>query len=311
MQRFKKILVVWDGESEDATTLKRATRLARDIGAQLTVVSVLKALPRYSEKLFKAIPPAKLKELLIQQRLTELENYTARAKKSGVPINVKVLIGTAFVEIIRETLRNGHDLVMKSAKGTRGGKDMLFGSTDLHLMRECPSAVWIIKPRKSKKYARILAAVDPDPLDEAKNKLNNTVMEIATSLSALERSECHIVHAWVLYSEALLELLIGKVDKLARDTRKTHRKWLNELLDRYAIPHDRRRVHMIRGKAKEVIPVLAKKTRVELIVMGTSARTGVPQFLIGNTAEDVLNQVDCSVLTVKSEGFQSPVTLNE
>ena len=64
---------------------------------------------------------------------------------------------------------------------------MLFGSTDLHLMRECPSAVWIMKPTKSKKYARILAAVDPDPLDEERNKLNDTIMEIATSLSALEQ----------------------------------------------------------------------------------------------------------------------------
>ncbi|MEA2079293.1 MAG: universal stress protein, UspA, partial [Pseudomonadota bacterium] len=32
-------------------------------------------------------------------------------------------------------------------------------------------------------------------------------------------------------------------------------------------------------------------------------------FLIGNTAEEVLNQVDCSVLTLKPEGFVTPVTL--
>ena len=32
-----------------------------------------------------------------------------------------------------------------------------------------------------------------------------------------------------------------------------------------------------------------------------------PELIIGNTAEEVLNQVDCSVLTVKPEGFVSPV----
>lgn len=36
---------------------------------------------------------------------------------------------------------------------------------------------------------------------------------------------------------------------------------------------------------------------------------GVGGFLIGNTAEEVLNQVDCPVLTVKPEGFVTPVTL--
>ncbi len=309
MKRFKKILVVCNGKAHDAIALKRATRLAKENRAALTVVSVLEALPHDTRKLFKLVAPVKLQDLLTKQRRTELEGYVAGAKKSGVDVEVKVLVGTKFVEIIREILRNGHDLVMKATPGQRGEKEMLFGSTDLHLMRECPSAVWIMKPTKSKKYARILAAVDPDPLDEDRNKLNDTIMELATSLSALEHSELHIVHAWVLYSEGLLQLLIGKIEKLARDTRKTHRKWLNQFLDKHKIAHDRRLVHMVRGKAKEVIPALAKKKRVELIVMGTSARTGLPQFLIGNTAEDVLNQVDCSVLMVKPEGFVSPVTL--
>jgi nucleotide-binding universal stress UspA family protein len=33
--------------------------------------------------------------------------------------------------------------------------------------------------------------------------------------------------------------------------------------------------------------------------------------LIGNTAEEVLGAVDCSVLTVKPQGFVSPVTLDD
>ena len=38
-------------------------------------------------------------------------------------------------------------------------------------------------------------------------------------------------------------------------------------------------------------------------------RTGIPGFLIGNTAESVLQQVDTSVLTVKPERFVTPVTV--
>jgi len=36
-------------------------------------------------------------------------------------------------------------------------------------------------------------------------------------------------------------------------------------------------------------------------------RTGVPGLFIGNTAESVLHQVDCSVLALKPPGFVSPV----
>lgn len=44
--------------------------------------------------------------------------------------------------------------------------------------------------------------------------------------------------------------------------------------------------------------------------MGTVCRTGAPGLLIGNTAEKILYEVDCSVLTVKPDGFVTPVRLN-
>jgi universal stress protein E len=45
------------------------------------------------------------------------------------------------------------------------------------------------------------------------------------------------------------------------------------------------------------------------VVMGTVARTGVPGFIMGNTAETILSQIDCSVLAIKPPGFTTPVTL--
>jgi nucleotide-binding universal stress UspA family protein len=42
--------------------------------------------------------------------------------------------------------------------------------------------------------------------------------------------------------------------------------------------------------------------------MGTVARTSIPGFFIGNTAEAILEQIDCSVLAVKPDGFETPVS---
>jgi nucleotide-binding universal stress UspA family protein len=63
----------------------------------------------------------------------------------------------------------------------------------------------------------------------------------------------------------------------------------------------------LKGEAGDVIPGLAQVKQVDLIVMGTVSRSGLPGFLIGNSAEKVLPLVDCSLLTVKPEGFVSPV----
>jgi nucleotide-binding universal stress UspA family protein len=45
--------------------------------------------------------------------------------------------------------------------------------------------------------------------------------------------------------------------------------------------------------------------------MGTVARTGVAGLFIGNTAEAILEQIECSVLAVKPEGFETPVSLED
>jgi len=60
----------------------------------------------------------------------------------------------------------------------------------------------------------------------------------------------------------------------------------------------------------EVIPRLAREREVELVVMGTVVRTGIPGFFIGNAAERILSRVGCSVLAVKSLGFVTPVKFN-
>jgi nucleotide-binding universal stress UspA family protein len=59
--------------------------------------------------------------------------------------------------------------------------------------------------------------------------------------------------------------------------------------------------------SKGILPAFAEKHDADLVVIGTVARGGIPGLFIGNTAEKVLNAVDCSVLTLKPEGFETPI----
>lgn len=67
--------------------------------------------------------------------------------------------------------------------------------------------------------------------------------------------------------------------------------------------------HIERGEAWQAITAVEKAHNIDLIVMGTIDRAGIPGFFIGTTAETVLRQVNCSVLTIKPSQFVSPVTL--
>lgn len=54
---------------------------------------------------------------------------------------------------------------------------------------------------------------------------------------------------------------------------------------------------------------LARRLRVDCIVVGTVARTGIAGFIMGNNAETILERIDCSLLAIKPPGFVTPVTL--
>jgi universal stress protein E len=46
-------------------------------------------------------------------------------------------------------------------------------------------------------------------------------------------------------------------------------------------------------------------------VMGTSARSGLSNLVLGNTAERLISHMKCSVIAVKPHDFECPVRLED
>ncbi len=61
------------------------------------------------------------------------------------------------------------------------------------------------------------------------------------------------------------------------------------------------------GLPEDVIPYVAKEFKSELVVIGTVGRTGLSAALVGNTAEHVIDSLDCDVLALKPDGYKSPL----
>jgi len=314
MRRFKNILFYTDGSGDADPALSRAVELAQRNNGRLTVVGVLRELPRELSRLAAGIHPADLQASAMQELRERLEQLVTpfREMEPPVALAIEVRCGTPFIEIIRTVLRSGHDLVMMSAEGRRGMKGTLFGNTSLHLMRKCPCPVWVIKPSRRRHVARVLAAIDPDASDPVRDGVNVQIMELATSLARLEDSALHVVHVWDIYDEYILRrwrtfLPETPVYNLTTLTEEAHRSQVEELLGRFDFAGLRLRSHLLKGEVGAEILKLAAQQHIDLIVMGTVARTGLAGFFMGNTAETVLRQVNCSVLTIKPEGFVTPV----
>ena len=308
MKRFKNILFVADRQDGISAALDRAVALSQTNSARLTVMDVIPdaGLADVVRRTYAVDLNAQIR----QQRLEALEALVHPHTAADIPVYTKVTTGITFLEVVRAVLRNGHDLVMKVAQYDAGLTPWLFGSTDLHLLRKCPCPLWIDQPDGTRPYRRLLAAVNP--LDDGSGDLSRLILDLATSLAAREDAVLHIIHTWELPGESMLASGRGRIprnelDRLLDDTEARHRQALDVLLLPYGLCSGVENVHLVKGHAARTISAHTRERDIDLVVMGTLGRTGIPGLFIGNTAEDVLRDTQTPVLAVKPRGFVTPV----
>ncbi len=326
MQRFKNILCVVSVDQKDNAALEHAAKLAENNQASLTVVEVIDEIPPNTKLLDRVLSSYDLQAKMVDEYRQKLEELVIPWRKN-VDKQIKVFSGIPFLETIKEVLRNDRDLVIKTAES---GEllDRVFGSDDMHLLRKCPCPVWLIKPESPKTYQRILAAVDVSddyPAEElnVKHLVNLQVLEMASSLALFEFAELHIIYVWHAIGESAMRGAFmtkpeDEIVKYVEEVRQQGKHNLNALMDEIigklgqnALEYIKPQTHLLKGWPCNEIPVFAKEIKADLVVMGTVARTGISGFFMGNTAETILNKLDCSVLAIKPPGFRTPVTLED
>jgi universal stress protein E len=327
MKRFKDILCVVHSGNACKPALDRAVSLAQSNQASLTVVDIVPHVTAGIGMPDGGPISAALQKALVTSHEQMLEKLV-EPYRGQVDLEARVLVGTPFLEVVREVLRSGRDLVIKIPEH-HDWLDRVFGSDDMHLLRKCPCPVWLIKPRAPKAFRRILAAVDvddayPEQEMESRQALNRQILEMASSLAVGDFADLHIVHVWDAIGEGILRQGIfmstpgEEIDTYVEQLRQHRADRLKALLHDVAsgegkdtLDYMKPESHLVKGMARKEIPLLAGKIDADLVVMGTVARTGIPGFIMGNTAETILNQIDCSVLAIKPPGFETPVSLEE
>ncbi len=308
MRRFKNILFVFEASLDNDAALTRAVDLAERNGAALTLVHALEVTPGHD-----AVETG-WGDLVTDWRV-QLETVAAPIAERGIEVSTDVLTGIPFREIIAFVQRRGIDLVIKAATKPGGPRGLLFGSLDLHLMRKCPAPVWVHQVRGEERgYGRIMAAVDVGDTSHLGRGMTRLILDLATSLGQLDDSDVHVVHAWSSTGERMARaarrglMPAAEIQRGAEVEASEREVLFRDAIAPYLELPVRLQLHLLHGDPHEVLPIFARDRQIDLIVMGTLARTGVPGFFMGNTAEDVLRQADAAVITLKPEGFVSPVT---
>lgn len=309
MKRFKKMLVATDTRLKEHPIVDEAAEIALTNKASLTIVDVLPAQSWIATLVTNEL--ASMRELYAQEAQRSLDSLAVPLRDKGLDVTTRVLTGKTSVEIIREVMREKHDLVMAVAKGKSSKRKGFFGYTALHLLRDCPSAVWLVTNDSAVKINHVLGCVDISSDHSVDAELNDKVCELTASISEFHNARCSVFHAWEMQDEALLSTRLKEeqVAGFVRDHRQATRKRFDDFLRRHEDDVDLENAHLVKGGPAEAIENFARENSVDLIVMGTVARSGLTGMLLGNTAEKIIDRIECSILALKPFDFTTSVAL--
>jgi len=308
MRRFKNILVGVDlasGEQivaenpSDATNAAIANGLwlAKQNDANIVFFAALE-IPDYVR--FAAEELGDVELSLIEEYEDRLSALVQSAKKEGIAASHVLVIGKSWIEIIRQVLKQQHDLVIVGTRQRSTLTSTLFGSTGMKLLRKCPCPVWICKPQKQECATSILVADDLTPVSDL-------ALELGVSMAQLRAAELHVLH--------VLELGVGRQGWDTFEVRQRARAEATEMLSaQIAQVHADKlqrqaRIEIVIDTADAGIMKEITKHDIGLLVMATVARGGITGILTGNTAERLLPQIPCSVLAVKPHDFVCPISI--
>jgi len=297
MRTLQQILLATDFRTASIEAAQVAAQMAHTFGSHITLLHVEPPMPEWSvgrQELKEHVARAlrQLAEHLEQQKVKVMELPLA----GGSPADL--IVGTAH--------HMDADLILIGA-GERSELDRFaLGPVAAAVMQHATQPVLAIRPAPTQAtFQRILCPVDHS--DSSLRGLENAIrlakaFEGQLTVLSVVPPVSHFKSAWVVPS--VWSVVGGGPTTLEIATEAHEAKWREEFDDflkqvnfgdvtwckevRSGIPH-------------EEIVAAAEEHQANLLVMGSTGRTGLLRLLMGSVTRRVIQHLPCSLLTVKRD----------
>ena len=300
---FKNVLLDL-GASVEGKLIAHVVDFCERAGASLTILNVFEE-PSKSVSTYFSSQHKELQKLVVESHEAKVAEEMAGNDIDLGKMKREIRWGKDFIETIKLVIKNKYDLVISASQEPSGTPD----STAMHLMRKCPCPVWIHRGDLWRGAVRILAAINTSDTSEENQKLNQKIVDHSTRLTEILRGHLHIVTCWSGYMESVLtsprfseKERLGYLEYERRQTEKAFEALLAGSNLKESV-----KGKTIHGDPASIIPQYAAEQKMDIVVMGSVARAGIPGLLVGNTAEKIVSTLENSILAIKPDGFVSPV----
>ncbi|AYA64532.1 universal stress protein UspE [Alteromonas sp. RKMC-009] len=301
----KRILAVVQADKPEQPALSRAIEIARKTGAEVHALLVVYDFSYDMTTMLTRSEREAMRDAVTKDRIAWAEKNLTRYDDYDVKVAVE-WSDKRYEAITRYTINRQIDLVVKATRKHDDFASVLFTPTDWHLLRKCPAPVLLVKAHAWPEHGNIVAAVNVGTEDKEHAQLNDKLTGIAKDYAELLSGQVHLVNA---YPSAPLNIAIEIPDfnpeTYHNAVRNHHVQEMENHSAKFGIGVAN--CHVVEGLPDIAIPKVTEQLDAELVVIGTVGRTGLSAAFLGNTAEHVIDNLNCDVLAVKPDGFTSPV----
>jgi universal stress protein E len=292
MFELNRILVVIEVDSESQPALERAKQLAK-----LADVEIELFIADYSTYLedgyyFDPVEAQKLRREHGEKHLQSLEALAQPLRENGLQVSCTTAWGNPpFDEIVSRANQSQPDLVIKCTKKHEKLTRLLLANDDWELIRNCNVPLLLVKDFDWTDSPSFVAAVDPDHSHDKPASLDHKLIKTAQVLAKNSEGTVHLFHSTHLPPLSGLYPIHSDYEADVESVK--------QLAKAYSIPDNN--CYMSDVEITRSLPELSTLVHISVIVMGAVSRSRLDRMLIGNTAERVLDKLECDVLIVKPD----------
>ncbi|MGV3624547.1 MAG: universal stress protein [Archangium sp.] len=217
-----------------------------------------------------------------------LRAITSRGPKALRDAATLVLTGEPSKRIGELVKKHDVELVALGRGPGRAFRDRALGSTAERVLRAGLAPVLVVRKPTTHSWAQPLAALDVDVAAARAVKFAGRFFE-----------KLDVVHATSAPFRGPLYPSLGDDYARAYETKhlRTRLAELKRLIKR-ARPGVAVKFHGRHGPARAVVPAAVREFDVDLLILGTHARSQMGAAILGSVAGDLLREVTCDVLVV-------------
>ena len=289
MKTIKNILVAVDFSEHSNNVLNNAISVAKRFDSKITLIHVLPDSITH-EKVYALVEPG------AREQLGKLrDELTAQGIATEEPI---LSFGSYSDRIVEESDNLDVNLLIIGAGEKSKDEAFQLGTTAVRIIKLSKKPVFVVKGTQSLEIKNIICPVDFS--SESSRALRSAIV-----LAELFDAKLDIVTVCPIFkSTYTLRRNAGFFNDYRQ---KDHEKEFVSFLANFDLKGVKHTTSLLLGEPADEISAAIRKNKSDLLLMGTTGKSGINRILMGSVTEKVVRQVLCSFITFKAEDAISGV----